>query len=530
MNQSDTDSQAQPHNKNLAHHFGSLGQQFSAAKLGMWTFLATEILMFGGLFCAYAVYRSNHPEIFTAGSYFLDTNMGALNTLVLIASSFTMAWAVRCAQLNKQRALVILLILTFLGGVVFMGIKFMEYKTKWEHGLTLGQFYNPDEAYFAAHVNGEKGESTDTQEHETQAEAPAPDPTEYVPSVARGQMVFSGTCSSCHNSDGTGMVNQGANLHEGGFVTSKDDKEMLTFLKLGRQSWDADSKMKLQMPPRGGNPALNDESLQDVIAYLRVLVKENPTAKENKAKDNEAEQPDPTGYVPNVTRGRMVYSGTCASCHGPDGGGVPNQGASFHEGGFIDSKNDTELLAFVKAGRRSGAPDSKMKLQMPPKGGNMALTDENLKDMIAYLRVLVNENPTAGGAAGQPGSADTGGPLVLTDADLALLIPRTNIVPPTLASQELGEAYFLNKEPVVSHDPDVKPEDLRMFFAIYFLLTGLHGFHVLIGMFVMLWLIVRSLKGHFNSDYYTPVDMGGLYWHLVDLIWIFVFPLLYLIH
>ena len=69
-----------------------------------------------------------------------------------------------------------------------------------------------------------------------------------------------------------------------------------------------------------------------------------------------------------------------------------------------------------------------------------------------------------------------------------------------------------------------------MFFAIYFLLTGLHGFHVLIGMFVILWLIVRSLKGHFGPDYFTPIDMGGLYWHLVDLIWIFVFPLLYLIH
>jgi len=419
MNPSDTEQgqPAQTHAKNLAHHFDTPKQQFDAAKLGMWTFLATEILMFGGLFCAYAVYRSNHPDIFIAGHYFLDKNMGALNTIVLIASSFTMAWAVRCAQLNKQRALVLLLTLTFLGGAVFMCVKFVEYKAKWEHGLVLGNFYHPDEAYFAAHFNGGGHGAEDAQEHEPKEKTPAPVPTEYVPNATRGRMVFSGTCSSCHGPEGFGMVNQGANLHEGGFVASKTDKEMLTFVKLGRQSWDADSKMHLQMPPKGGNPVLTEENLKDVIAYIRVLIKEEATAK-----DSEADQ--------------------------------------------------------------SGA--------------------------------------TASGDAGALGE--------LTAADLELMIPRSNIPKPGEAPQGLSEAYFVSKEPAEHRAPDVKPADLRMFFAIYFLLTGLHGFHVLIGMFVMLWLIVRSIKGHFGPDYFTPVDMGGLYWHLVDLIWIFVFPLLYLIH
>lgn len=67
------------------------------------------------------------------------------------------------------------------------------------------------------------------------------------------------------------------------------------------------------------------------------------------------------------------------------------------------------------------------------------------------------------------------------------------------------------------------------FFSIYFVMTGIHGFHVLVGMGLFSWITVRAIKGHFTSEYYTPVEMCGLYWHLVDIIWIFLFPLLYLI-
>jgi cytochrome c oxidase subunit 3 len=68
-----------------------------------------------------------------------------------------------------------------------------------------------------------------------------------------------------------------------------------------------------------------------------------------------------------------------------------------------------------------------------------------------------------------------------------------------------------------------------VFFGIYFAMTGLHGLHVIIGMGLILWLILRARRGEFNRGYFTPVDLVGLYWHLVDLIWIFLFPLLYLI-
>jgi cytochrome c oxidase subunit 3 len=78
-------------------------------------------------------------------------------------------------------------------------------------------------------------------------------------------------------------------------------------------------------------------------------------------------------------------------------------------------------------------------------------------------------------------------------------------------------------------DSLMKVESGHLFFGIYFLLTGLHGIHVVIGMSVLIWVMVLAKKGRFYQDYYTPVEIGGLYWHLVDLIWIYLFPLLYLV-
>jgi heme/copper-type cytochrome/quinol oxidase subunit 3 len=74
------------------------------------------------------------------------------------------------------------------------------------------------------------------------------------------------------------------------------------------------------------------------------------------------------------------------------------------------------------------------------------------------------------------------------------------------------------------------PEHTSMFFTIYFAMTGLHGIHVLVGIAVFFWLLIRAIKGHFTPEYFGPVDFAALYWHIVDLVWIFLFPLLYLIH
>ena len=252
------------HPPHLQHHFDTSEQQFDAGKLGIWLFLATEILLFGGLFCAYAIYRANHPEIFLYAHQYLDKVLGGTNTVILLCSSLTMAWAVRASQLGQRKFLIALLSLTLLGGFGFMGIKYVEYKAKWEHGLLPG-------THFAPHERAE-GEA-----------AAAP---------------------TARRADGT-------------------------------------------IPP---------------------------------------------------------------SAEGPTGA----------------AKHDV----------------------LEEKGG-------------------------------------------------------------------------------VGHGK--RPSNAQIFFGIYFLMTGLHGIHVIAGMGAIAWILVGSIKGRFGPDYFTPVDFVGLYWHLVDLIWIFLFPLLYLI-
>jgi len=259
------------HPRFLAHHFETPEQQFATGKLGMWIFLLTEILFFGGLFCAYAVYRRNHPEVFVDGHLFLDKMLGAVNTIVLIASSLTVAWGVRCAQRSQRRGLIVCLTLTLLGAFIFLGIKYVEYKHKWDHGL--------------------------------------------VPSKSRVEYFFS---------------------------------------------------------PQG---------------FLNLL-----------AGTQFPDHPRPTkGFTP----------------------------------------------------------------------------DEH------YVREKLSHH----------------GDSELSDTELA---ERTKSV--------------------------------GTFVSIYFALTGLHGIHVIAGIVVIAWILVRAVKGHFDSQYYAPVDFVGLYWHLVDLIWIYLFPLLYLIH
>ncbi len=146
---------ATTHNEHVAHHFDSAEQQLETGKLGIWTFLLTEIMLFGGLFVAYAMYRNNHPEAFQFAAQFLDTTWGAINTAVLILSSLSMAWAVRNAQLGQTRALIINLVITLLCAAAFMGVKSQEYSHKYHEGLLWASaehsLFNPnaDEAVIA---------------------------------------------------------------------------------------------------------------------------------------------------------------------------------------------------------------------------------------------------------------------------------------------------------------------------------------------------------------------------------------------
>jgi cytochrome c oxidase subunit III len=118
----------------LAHQFDTLEQQIEASTLGMWVFLVTEVLFFGGLFTTYCVYRSFYPADFSAASHELDIVLGTVNTVVLITSSLTMALAVHAAQLGERRPLMMFLVATMILGTVFLGIKGVEYYHKFvEH-------------------------------------------------------------------------------------------------------------------------------------------------------------------------------------------------------------------------------------------------------------------------------------------------------------------------------------------------------------------------------------------------------------
>jgi cytochrome c oxidase subunit 3 len=114
----------------LQHQFTDLQQQREATTLGMWVFIAQEVLFFGGLFAAYAVYRSMYPTAFSAGSHHLSWKIGFANTLVLIGSSFTMALAVHSAAIGKRKRVVSFLLATVLLGSVFLGVKYFEYGEK----------------------------------------------------------------------------------------------------------------------------------------------------------------------------------------------------------------------------------------------------------------------------------------------------------------------------------------------------------------------------------------------------------------
>jgi cytochrome c oxidase subunit 3 len=128
--------------RHLKHHFEDVRQQFDSALLGTWLFLVTEIMFFGGLFMAYILYRSIYPDAFAAGSHHLDIRLGALNTAVLIASSYTVVLAVHSAKTGQARALLRHLGLTIALGSTFLVIKAFEYYEKFAHGLAPGPMFH----------------------------------------------------------------------------------------------------------------------------------------------------------------------------------------------------------------------------------------------------------------------------------------------------------------------------------------------------------------------------------------------------
>lgn len=129
------------HSPALAHQFDDIEQQHESSSLGMWIFLATEVMFFGGMFLGYAVYRAMYPTAFAEASRHLDIWLGGINTAVLLCSSLTMALAVHAAQLGARRTVAIFLVATIILASVFLGIKAFEYYHKYEEHLIPGAVF-----------------------------------------------------------------------------------------------------------------------------------------------------------------------------------------------------------------------------------------------------------------------------------------------------------------------------------------------------------------------------------------------------
>ena len=406
------------HPPHLAHHFDTPEQQFDSAKMGMWAFLATEILMFGGLFCAYAVYRYNNPNVFRVGEHHLDTTLGAINTVVLLASSLTMALAVRAAQLGQKNYLVLMLSITLLGGLGFMCIKSVEYKAKWDHGLFPGRYNSYDrvqnEAGFEKHIL-----DTEHGEHDPAAG--------HAPSDVSGV------------------------LKEGNLATEVSD---------------------------GGKVA---------------------------------------------------------------GGGDESHRPKGIEGGVIpgDSKQQPEARDGVEpSGINGGRNATQPTTVNEPSGIAGAAADGGTqRPGIAQENGTLAQNPAGNTTAQATGGSAPAAGRQITDLGPDYFDPHFGTgdaakVRPAFSSAPGVATAVRSAHPVVElQDLSIKEQsNVKAFFNIYFLMTGLHGIHVIVGMGLITWILVKGAKGTFGPAYYTPVDLVGLYWHLVDIIWIFLFPLLYLIH
>jgi cytochrome c oxidase subunit III len=373
----------------------------SYRKVGMWTFLALDLLLFGVLFGAYVAFRIAHPAAFAWSYRLLDRDLGLLNTAILLASSVTMAGAVGCARRSKRGGAVLLLGLTLLGGAGFLTVKAVEYTGKYKHGLLWGQRFRPDRRYLVERLKDAPPVAV------TAASATSTPKPAASGDVLRGKPVFLGTCASCHGMEGAGIKSQGANLVASAFVGKLDDTALLAFVKKGRQPFDADSTMHLAMPAKGGNPILTDQNLLDTIAFIRSLRSAATTAAAtNEAKHAAVEVAAATPVDPNAPR-------------------------------WVDGQ---------------------------------------------------------------------------------WWLPKSVIPPAAEGPRGLRRARPLNPA------AGTPPPDASLFFSLFYVMTGLHGLHVVAGMGLLVFLLVRFWRGRLG-----PASFTGLYWHAVDAIWFLLFPLFYLV-
>jgi mono/diheme cytochrome c family protein len=212
--------------------------------------------------------------------------------------------------------------------------------------------------------------------------------------VVYGETLFL-SCSACHGPDAMGVTGLGKNLVESEFTDSLSDDELVAFIKVGRPIWDAANTTGIDMPPKGGNPILNDDDIQAIVAYLRTLsagagesvASDESTSDESTSDESTSDDSAVTYDADVVAYGETLFL-SCSACHGPDAMGVTGLGKNLVESEFVDSLSDDEFVAFIKVGRPIWDAANTTGIDMPAKGGNPILSDDDIQAIVAYLRTL----------------------------------------------------------------------------------------------------------------------------------------------
>lgn len=202
-----------------------------------------------------------------------------------------------------------------------------------------------------------------------------------------GQQVYARACALCHGPNGEGVARLGKPLRNSGFVREHTDAELFAVIANGRMPGDPLNTTGALMPARGAQ-GLSDGQIREVIAYLHTM--QDPSAP---AASLDAWMPGGTGGTGGGAgvdlaslKGYGSYTASCSACHGQNAEGMEGLGLPLSTSGFVLGASDKDLVNFIKTGRPIWDENNSTGLDMPPKGGNPAITDGDLEEIVAFLR------------------------------------------------------------------------------------------------------------------------------------------------